>query len=62
LLLNHQFGVGYNSLVLLLIIPYVVFIKELYARSQQPFSNIAFTLLGIVYVAAPLLCCILIPL
>jgi len=53
-LLNHQFGVGYNSLVLLLIIPYVVFIKELYSRSERPFSNIAFTLLGIIYVAAPL--------
>ena len=41
--------------VLLLIIPFsfFVFVLELYKKSEDPFRNIAFTLLGIVYVALP---------
>lgn len=41
--------------VLLLIIPFsfLVFIIELYKKSEDPFRNIAFTLLGFVYVAMP---------
>lgn len=32
---------------------FLVFIRELYTRASQPFTNIAFTLLGIIYVALP---------
>ena len=40
---------------LLLFIPltYVVFIIELFRKNKNPFRNIAFTLVGIVYVAIP---------
>lgn len=41
---------------LLLIIPvcFGVFLIKLYRREEKPFSNIAFTFLGIIYVAIPL--------
>ncbi|MDP4267232.1 MAG: phosphatidate cytidylyltransferase [Bacteroidota bacterium] len=40
---------------LLTIIPFVfsIFIFELYRKSERPFNNIAYTLLGIIYVAVP---------
>ena len=44
-----------NSRFLLLNIPFIflIFIFELYSKAQHPFQNIAFTLLGIIYVALP---------
>jgi phosphatidate cytidylyltransferase len=41
--------------ILLLNIPFIflIFILELYTKSEKPFQNIAFTLLGIIYVALP---------
>jgi phosphatidate cytidylyltransferase len=47
---------GYADYKLLLInIPllFSVFIVELYTKATNPFRNIAFTILGIVYVAVP---------
>jgi len=47
---------GYADARLLIInIPllFLIFIIELYRKAQNPFRNIAFTLLGIVYVAVP---------
>ncbi len=40
----------------LLLIPSVfgIFIMELYTRSEKPFMNIAFTILGVVYLALPM--------
>ena len=44
-----------NIRVLLFIFPFVflIFILELYRKKEQPFRNIATTILGIVYVALP---------
>ena len=53
-LLHSAFGVSYDSVPLLVIIPYIIFIKELYSRSAQPFTNIAYTLLGLFYTTVPL--------
>jgi phosphatidate cytidylyltransferase len=45
----------YDYRILLLNIPFLflIFILELYSKSEKPFQNIAFTLLGIIYVALP---------
>jgi phosphatidate cytidylyltransferase len=44
-----------NALILLLFLPlfYFVFVIELYRKRNNPFRNIAFTILGIFYVAVP---------
>lgn len=45
----------YDLRILLVILPFIflIFILELYSKSEKPFQNIAFTVLGIVYVALP---------
>ncbi len=45
----------FNPRILLINIPVVffIFIIELYSKAENPFKNIAFTLLGIIYVALP---------
>ena len=44
-----------NIRVLLFIFPFIfsIFIIELYRKKEQPFRNIAYTILGIIYVAVP---------
>lgn len=44
-----------NNMLLLAVIPllFLVFFIELYRKKEQPFTNIAYTLLGIIYVALP---------
>ncbi len=46
---------GYSANILVISIPlvFVIFIAELYTKAVNPFKNIAFTILGIVYVAVP---------
>lgn len=46
---------GYDAHLLIVNIPvvFLIFIFELYTKSKNPFRNIAFTILGIVYVAVP---------
>jgi phosphatidate cytidylyltransferase len=46
---------GYDFHLLIINIPilFLIFIIELYTKSKNPFRNIAFTILGIVYVAVP---------
>lgn len=46
---------GYDMHLLIINIPvlFSVFIFELYLKAENPFRNIAFTILGIVYVAIP---------
>ncbi len=53
-LLNSAFEIPLNLLPLILIIPSLIFIRELYTHAARPFTNIAFTLLGIIYISAPL--------
>lgn len=43
-----------NLLPLIIILPYFVFIRELYTKSEKPFTNIGFTLLGVIYISVPL--------
>lgn len=46
---------GHDAHLLLINIPlvFLIFISELYTKAANPFRNIAFTILGIVYVAVP---------
>lgn len=44
-----------NLLPLVFILPYLIFIRELYTKSEKPFTNIAYTILGNVYISAPML-------
>ena len=46
---------GYDAHLLIINIPlvFLIFISELYTKAKNPFRNIAFTILGIVYVAVP---------
>ncbi len=43
-----------NLLPLLFVLPYFIFIRELYSKSEKPFTNIAYTLLGNIYISAPM--------
>jgi len=54
LVFNQLFHTGYNGMVLLIVLPYIFFIKELYSGAPHPFTNVAYTVLGLVYVVAPL--------
>lgn len=36
------------------LLPWLVFIVEMYFKREQPFTNIAYTLLGIIWIAAPI--------
>ncbi|TAH41325.1 MAG: phosphatidate cytidylyltransferase [Bacteroidetes bacterium] len=53
-LLHSAFEIPVNLLPLILIVPSLIFIRELYTHSLKPFTNIAFTLLGFIYIIAPL--------
>jgi phosphatidate cytidylyltransferase len=53
LILKSGFGLSYNSFPFLIVLPFVVFIKELYSKTEQPFTNIAYTFLGIIYLVVP---------
>ncbi len=53
---NALICMGYaNKGILILNLPliFLIFIIELYSKAQDPFRNIAFTLMGIIYVALP---------
>lgn len=52
--LLNTFGIALNLLPLLIITPFIIFIRELYTGAEKPFHNIAFTLLGLIYLVAPL--------
>ncbi|MBK7852420.1 MAG: phosphatidate cytidylyltransferase [Bacteroidetes bacterium] len=51
-LLNSALKIELNFLPLLLILPYFIFIRELYTKAEKPFTNIAYTLLGPIYISA----------
>jgi phosphatidate cytidylyltransferase len=46
---------GYPAAILVILLPlcFIVFMAELFTKSAHPFRNIAFTFLGIIYVAVP---------
>lgn len=45
--------VPFYTLLLILILLYALFIYELYTRKPKPISNIAYTIIGVIYVALP---------
>jgi phosphatidate cytidylyltransferase len=54
---NYLFAqkiVDYKIYIILLPLLFFIFINELYRKNKKPFSNIAYTLLGIFYIALPL--------
>lgn len=51
--LNATGFLGHQWLYILLAIIPLTAVKELFTGSPQPFSNIAFTLMGVVYIALP---------
>ncbi|MCK4699874.1 MAG: phosphatidate cytidylyltransferase, partial [Bacteroidales bacterium] len=56
-IMNFLFAVGFiNQKYFYVFIPLVVlvFINELFLNNNRPFTNIAYTILGIIYVAVPL--------
>ena len=46
----------FKYLLLNVVFVLVIFMRELFGRNAKPFSNIAFTLLGLVYITLPLSC------
>ncbi|MCC7232808.1 MAG: phosphatidate cytidylyltransferase [Bacteroidia bacterium] len=52
--LSIAFGISVNLLPAILLFPFFIFIRELYTHAVKPFHNIAYTLLGIFYLAVPL--------
>lgn len=54
-LTNAMVAMGYDKRLLIINLPlvFIIFIAELYSKAKNPFRNIAFTLLGVIYVALP---------
>lgn len=52
-LLQSLTGIAINLLPFILILPSFIFIRELYSKHEQPFVNVAVTLLGVIYIALP---------
>ncbi len=53
-LLYSGFGIPLDLFPLLIVLPFFVFIRELYSKAVKPFTNIAYTLLGTLYLSLPL--------
>ena len=43
----------FNLLPLIIVLPYVIFMRELYRKAAKPFTNVALTLLGPIYLSFP---------
>lgn len=55
-LIQNTFQTGFNILPLIIIFPYIIFIRELFRNSGNPIYNIGSSLLGILYISLPLFC------
>ncbi len=53
-LISASTGLAWNGLPFLLVLPYLLFIRQLYLTSDKPFTDIALTFLGPFYIAFPL--------
>ncbi|MEQ8910611.1 MAG: phosphatidate cytidylyltransferase [Vicingaceae bacterium] len=53
-ILGRMIDLNQNTLFLIIPIIFTLFIVELYRNRPQPIPNIAFTLLGIIYIAVPI--------
>lgn len=55
-LIQNIFQTGFNILPLIIVLPFLVFIRELYTKSDKPINNIGATLLGNIYISLSLFC------
>jgi phosphatidate cytidylyltransferase len=55
-LIQKIFDTGFTLLPLILILPYIVFIREIFSKDMKPLHNIGATLLGNIYISIPLFC------
>jgi phosphatidate cytidylyltransferase len=55
-IIQNIFQTGFNILPLIIILPYIIFIRELYIKKGKPVYNISVTLLGVLYISLPLFC------
>ena len=55
-LIQNIFQTGFNILPLIIILPYIIFIRELFRNSGNPIQNVGTSLLGILYISLPLFC------
>jgi phosphatidate cytidylyltransferase len=52
--LNAGFNITLDIFRLLYILPFIIFIRELYTNSEKPFTNISFTIVSLIYLTLPL--------
>ncbi|MBL4654464.1 MAG: phosphatidate cytidylyltransferase, partial [Bacteroidia bacterium] len=52
---NQYFSNGHGPMILISIVPllFLIFVFELYRKSDNPFSNISFTIVGLLLIAVP---------
>jgi len=55
-LIQNIFQTGFNILPLVIILPYIIFIRELFRNNGYPLNNVGSSLLGIIYISLPLFC------
>ena len=55
-LIQNIFETGFNILPLIIIFPFIIFIRELFRNSGNPINNVGSSLLGIMYISLPLFC------
>lgn len=55
-MINASYGLGYfeSRILLLNIVPiFLIFLTELYRKAHSPFTNVAFSIFGVVYISVP---------
>ena len=55
-LIQNTFQTGFNILPLIIIFPFIIFIRELFRNAGNPIHNIGSSLLGVLYISLPLFC------
>jgi phosphatidate cytidylyltransferase len=53
-ILNAGFNFSIDTFKIIYILPGFIFIRELYTKAEKPFTNIAYTILSLVYLTFPL--------
>ncbi len=54
--LNLTGYISFNYLVINIAFAMLIFLRELFSNKPKPFTNIAYTILGVVYITLPLIC------
>jgi phosphatidate cytidylyltransferase len=55
-LIENIFQMGFSIFSLIIILPFMVFLRELFLKNEKPINNIGSTLLGNIYISLPLYC------